>query len=210
MNNAFSIKESLSFGWNTLKGRAGFFIGAIAIVGIILITSGALLTPQHGGNALFTILNFIISVLVDMGLVAIMLAAHENAATAELKMLWAPHPFWKYLGASILVGIVVFIGFILLIVPGIIASLGLMFTKYLVMDRKLGPVEAMKESWRITKGNRLHLLGFVLTLVGLNILGVIALLVGLLVTIPLTLLATVHVYRALEHAAHEVAAPLSA
>jgi uncharacterized membrane protein len=43
-----------------------------------------------------------------------------------------------------------------------------------------------------------------LALTLLNIVGVLLLLVGLLVTVPVTILATAHAYRALEHAASEV------
>ena len=65
-------------------------------------------------------------------------------------------------------------------IPGIIASLGLGFATYLVVDRGMQPVASLKESWRITKGNkwRIFLLGLALT--GVNILGALALVVGLL------------------------------
>ena len=81
--------------------------------------------------------------------------------------------------------------------PGIIFMLMFMFVMFIVIDRGLGPVEAMKESARITRGYKWQLLGFVLVLALINVLGMLALLVGLFVTIPVTSLAFAHAYRAL-------------
>jgi uncharacterized membrane protein len=84
-----------------------------------------------------------------------------------------------------------------LIIPGIILSMGLAFVPYLVVDRGLGPIEAIKESWRITKGHKWQLLLLFLALLGLNLLGLVALLIGIFVTVPITMLAFAHAYRTL-------------
>ena len=194
MNNPFSIKESFSFAWKTFTSRPWFLIAAVA--GMVLISLIASYIP---------LVSIVVGILVDMGLVAFALAAYEDVHALEWKTLWAPHPFWQYVGATMLTALIVLVGIILLIIPGIIAMVGLMFVKYLVMDRQLGPVEAIKESWRITKGNRWNLFGFMLVVMLLNIAGALAFMVGLLVTVPLTMLAMVYAYRTLEHEAHEVA-----
>ena len=77
------------------------------------------------------------------------------------------------------------------------ASAALMFSTYSVIDRALRPVAAWKESLRITKGSRLRILGFMLIALVMNMLGAIAFLVGLLVTIPLTMIGFMHIYRTL-------------
>ena len=104
-------------------------------------------------------------------------------------------PFWRFLGAHILTVIAVVLGFLVLVVPGIILAIGLSFVPYLVVDRGLGPIEALKESWRITKGHKWQLLLLFLALVGINLLGVLALIVGIFVTVPITMLAFAHAYR---------------
>ena len=55
--------------------------------------------------------------------------------------------------------------------PGIIFALMFMFSTFIVIDRELGPIEAMKESHRITHGHKWKLLGFSLLLVLINLLG---------------------------------------
>ena len=69
---------------------------------------------------------------------------------------------WKQFGialvATILMYIVTTIGFFLLIIPGIIASLGLMFYAYFVYDQNSGIIESLKKSWELTDGYKGRLL----------------------------------------------------
>jgi len=62
-------------------------------------------------------------------------------------------------------------GMILLVVPGIIFGLGFAFTSMIIVVEELGPIAAMKRSWKLTKGKRWRILGLEL-LVGLIGLGV--------------------------------------
>ena len=95
----------------------------------------------------------------------------------------------------------------MLIVPGVIWAIKYQFFAYLIVDKKMGPWEAIQKSGEMTAGNKgnLFLLGLILALI--NIAGAICLLVGLFATIPTTMLAIVYVYRKL---LGEVAAPVPA
>src|SRR5262249_10203656 len=130
----------------------------------------------------------------------------DNLDSVDIKDLWHPQQFWYYVGAAILSGIIIAVGFVLLIIPGIVLAIMFMFVGYLVIDRKMGPVEALRASKRITTGHKWDLLLLMFAVIGINILGILCLLVGLLVTIPITLLSMVHAYRTLEHKASEVVA----
>jgi hypothetical protein len=55
--------------------------------------------------------------------------------------------------ANLLTFALVMLGFIFLFVPGIIVACRLTFVSYLVMDKKLDPILAVEESWRMTKGH---------------------------------------------------------
>ena len=83
------------------------------------------------------------------------------------------------------------------------------FAMFAVIDRSLGPIEALKESARITEGIRLKIFLFMLAAGAINILGILLLFVGLLVTMPLTSLAMAHAYRLREHSASEMAVSAS-
>lgn len=201
----FSIGSALRFGWETFKTRPWFFVGVSIVIALVYLVVGSIsvgidasLTGSFDETTgAGTAVNWILSTLISMGVVAFYLSAHDNAGAVSLSLLWHPHPFWKYFAATIVVGIAMILGLILLIVPGIIFALMFMFTTFIVIDRELGPIEAMKESMRITRGHKWPLLGFVLVLGLLNVAGAVALGVGLLVSIPVSFLAFVHAYRTL-------------
>jgi hypothetical protein len=54
--------------------------------------------------------------------------------------------------ASFVLSFIVIIGFILLIVPGVYFALRFQLFGFLIVDKGLGPIEALKESWRLTEG----------------------------------------------------------
>ena len=201
----FTVGSALNFGWETFKQRPWFFIGASVVIVIAYLVVGGVSTgidAALGGSSeeptlIGSSVNFGLSTLVGMGAIAFYLAAHDNPDTVELSALWHPQPFLRFLGASILTGLAVGIGFVLLVVPGIIALLFFMFTTLIVIDRGLGPIEAMQESMRIGRGFRWPLLGLIVLLALILIVGAVALLVGLLVAMPVTTLAFVHAYRVL-------------
>ena len=207
--NEFSVAGCIRFGWETFKKRPWFLIGVTALFLVASWVAGAV-GGAFGNNGLPAaaggIVNAGLSMLLSMGITAFFLHANDAIENVPVGDLWHPRPFWKFVGATILSGIVIVVGLLLLIVPGIIFSLMFLFTSYIVIDRNLGPVKAMKESKRITKGHRGKLLGLLLAVAGLNILGIMVIVVGLLVSIPVTSLAMMHAYRTLTRMAPPAAA----
>lgn len=65
--------------------------------------------------------------------------------------------------ANLLVTALVILGFFALIIPGIILACRLVFVSYIVMDKKLDPIEAVELSWKLTKGHgwQIFLMGIV-------------------------------------------------
>lgn len=81
--------------------------------------------------------------------------------------------------ANLLVGALVALGIFALIIPGIIIGCRLAFVAYLVMDKKLDPIEAVETSWRLTRGHgwTIFFMGFVSFFIA--IFGMILLFVGI-------------------------------
>lgn len=205
-----SIGECIRFGWETFKKRPWILIGAFLLVVVISAIPGILSPhaeigpdghiiphPPTTWGLLMTLASIVISFFVGLGLTTFSLRAHDDIATVQISDLWNPQPFWRFVGGEILAALTIFVGFLLLIVPGIIASIGLSFVPFLLVDRPIGPIDSLKESWRITKGHKWQLFLLSLTLVALNFVGVLALVVGIFVTVPITLLAFAHAYRTL-------------
>jgi len=92
--------------------------------------------------------------------------------------------FWENYLNSILANLMVFalvvLGLFALIVPGIIIGCRLAFTGYIVMDKKLDPIEAVELSWKLTKGHgwTIFLMGFVSFFI--LMFGLILMIVGIL------------------------------
>ena len=65
--------------------------------------------------------------------------------------------------ANLLVFALIILGLFALIVPGIIIACRLAFVSYIVMDKKLDPIEAVELSWKLTKGHgwQIFFMGFV-------------------------------------------------
>ncbi len=82
--------------------------------------------------------------------------------------------------SSLLTISIIVIGFIFLIIPGIIFACRLAFVPYLVMDKKLDPIKAVEESWRLTRGYGWRIFGMALLAIPIAILGLIMLVVGII------------------------------
>ena len=65
--------------------------------------------------------------------------------------------------ANLLVFALVVLGLFALIIPGIIIGCRLAFVTYIIMDKKLDPIEAVEMSWRLTRGHgwKIFFMGFV-------------------------------------------------
>lgn len=83
--------------------------------------------------------------------------------------------------ANLLVIAIVMAGILFFIVPGIIFACKLAFVPYLIMDKKMETVDAVKTSWDMTKGNTLNIFLIGLLAIPIFLLGLLLLVVG---TIP--------------------------
>jgi uncharacterized membrane protein len=191
----FSATEALRFGWTTFWKRPVLFVLFTAVLGVVSYAIGGD-TQAHGAYELLTLLaSMIVAVFLDMGATAFALKAYDDLENVSLIDLWHPDDFWHYVVASILVGIVVGIGLFLLVIPGVVAALALFFVKFLIIDKHLGPVDAFRESVRMTRGHRFELFVLCLLIALIYIVSALLFGIGLFVALPVTTLAAVYAYR---------------
>ncbi|MCL1957139.1 MAG: hypothetical protein FWF63_07435 [Fibromonadales bacterium] len=94
---------------------------------------------------------------------------------------------------TILISIILTIGYILFIIPGVILTLMLLPAPFLVIDRDMGPISAIKESFRITSGHKMDL--FVGLCVSITVAVYLSTpIISLVFTIPMMLLIYVYPY----------------
>ena len=197
----FSKKEAVNLGFELSKKNILFFIGIFVIVAAVFAVSETLQLSSATktgfvGYGLINIISFIVNLIIGMGLIKISLGFIDKKKP-RFSDLFYIKPFWYFLLGSLIRGIITCIGFILLIIPGIVFSIRLQFVTYLIIDKNMHPVDAIKKSWEMTRKNTWNLFFFGILLALINILGALVLLVGLFITVPLTMLATTFVYRKL-------------
>lgn len=109
----------------------------------------------------------------------------------------------KYWGVSVLstllVGLCVLGGTVLLVIPGIIVSFGLYFASYVVADNpELSATEVIKKSWNLTKGYKMDLFVFGLSFMGWTILASFTLGLLYIWLMPYMMVATTLFYEELK------------
>ena len=200
----FSIGECIRYGWETFKKRPWFFVGATVITGLLSTISSSIAQGTwdlHSPPLVIAAANigdFFVQCLIYMGLYKLSLKAIDSAEHLSFTDLWTPQHLGSFAFTTIVYGLMVFVGFILFIIPGVILMLTFFFPFYPIVDRGLGPWQALTYSKRITYGHRWQLLLFFLTCILLILAGALALLIGLFIVLPVTALATARVYRVLE------------
>ena len=100
--------------------------------------------------------------------------------------------------AAILMGLIIFGGTLLLILPGIYFAIKLTFVPFLVIDKRLSPMQAIQRSWDMTKGHELMIVGFFLVGILIGIAGLLALIVGVFVAIVWLSIAYASLYHAID------------
>jgi uncharacterized membrane protein len=195
MQPAFTIKEAVSFGWKKTLEHWGFL--ALLTLGFFVISMviGGAAEEESAFSFIFEIANVFVSYLAMYTFVRIGLRIYRGEAIAARDVFdinW--QTFGLFILSALVSLIVTGIGFILLIIPGVILTVRLGFSGFALLDQGLGPIEAIKKSWAMTRGYFWKLFGFSIVLGLINILGALALGIGLLITTPLCLIATVYAY----------------
>ena len=194
------VSSSYGNGWGKLWKYflELFLIGIIGLVIGIPSGIGGWTRDAVGTVTILGILGFIYSILVigptDYGVSFAYLKAARGDKLEIKNMFEAFRNYWNAVLANVLVSVIVIIGFALLIIPGIIFACKLAFTPYLVVDRKMGVIEAVKESWRMTNGHAWKV--FLIGLLGIpiSIAGLICFGVGIIVSIMWISLAIASLY----------------
>lgn len=198
---SFSKSEAISFGFKTTKENIYFLIIVLIISFVINVLPGAISSslPNNASllGFLISLVGWGIQLVVGLGMVHIALKLVDGKKTTYSDLFKHSHLLIPYLFASILYGLIVAAGFILLIIPGIIWAIKFQYFTYFMVDQGLGPIDALKKSASVTKGTKWNLFLLRILLGLINILGALCFGIGLLITIPLGMLAEAHVFRKL-------------
>lgn len=135
---------------------------------------------------------------VNYGVAYAYAKAARNDRVDVMDMFEAFRTYLNAVLANVLVTVIVVIGFFLLIVPGIIFACKLVFTPYLVVDRKMSAIDAIQESWRMTTGHAWTVFFIGLLSIPIVIAGLLCFIVGVVISIMWTMMAFAALYHAVD------------
>ena len=205
----FDIGEAVAAGWQRFWPN---ILPMAAFALIVWAVNGVFQILQRDANAgvrfVLSLISFVISQLVAIGWIKIALDITDGRPVNAQAVIDKFRLVLPYLVAALVYAVMVGLGLILLIVPGIILAIVFAFYGFHIVDTgSTNPVEALRRSADITRGHRWQLFLFGLLLLGINILGILLLIIGVLITSGISLLAVAHVYRRLVPAPAAAAAP---
>jgi uncharacterized membrane protein len=196
----FSINEIIRQSWQSFVTHWGVMLGAIGVM-LVLNIAFSFATEQVGeksiGAVVITLFSIAVSIVVQLGLYRMWLDMVRGKEARIEQMFTEYQAAFRYIGATIIYMVIVAIGFILLIVPGVIFAIKYGYYGYAIVDRNLGVRDSLKLSAKITEGAKWQILGLWVLMVCLIIISIIPLGLGLIVTVPMAMVLSAIVYNTL-------------
>ena len=182
MENKQIMKEAQE----SLKGKWGVSIAACLIVTIITILvsfiGGSIINEDWGGN----ILSLLIVPPMGVGMALFFLNLYDGNKP-EIRTVFKPFKeVWlNSVLAYFLMIVIILIGSILFIIPGIIASLMFSQVFYIIAeDNKIDPYNALVKSKKLMEGNKWKLFKIILIIILLAIVCILTLGIGFIWLAP--------------------------
>jgi uncharacterized membrane protein len=219
---ALNVGEAFAWAWNKFSKNAAALIVPALVYGVILgILVGAVyglafaLAPtqtyeSYGTNysyeASFGFASFLVLIvgyIILMVVAAAMQSAYlgglldiANGQPVTIGSFFKPRNVGSVIVASLIIGIAAGI-LSFCFIGGIAVSLFTLFATVIIVDRNASPIDAIKQSFEITKNNFVPVILALLVIYAITIVGTLACLVGLVVAIPVAALFLVYTYRKL-------------
>ncbi|WP_416666755.1 hypothetical protein [Egbenema bharatensis] len=198
----------LSRGWELFKRNVGGFIGFAVLLGginigfmvLIAMVDPAAGDPEQPPSAIASLINGIstvISIPLQAGFYVVAFKLVKQRPTTFSDFFRGFNDFLQLFLASLVSGIFIILGFLLLIIPGIYLAVAYSFVVPLVIERKMEFWEAMETSRKVITKQWFAFFGLGVLMFFINLAGAIACGLGLLITIPLTYCTYTAAYEAI-------------
>ena len=197
----FTATGAIKAGWQLAKKNWIILIGIILGYVIISCLVSFLLSSSQWLNQLVSI---VIGAVFGAGYAKMCLDANDETELTFSSFTEGVKSTVPYFVANLLCGIMAMVGFCLFVIPGlwVMARFGL--ASYIAVDRpELGGVGALKESFRLTKGNDIPMIGLIFLELLVVVVGLICLLVGAFYAAVVCTLASVAAYRMLSYGSYD-------
>lgn len=205
----FTIGGLLSEAWQLTKGTKGIIIGGFVVFYLAIFVASFIIGGVLGIFSMFS--ENLVLIIISQLLTTIFASAVSYPFIAGLNMIGirraAGQPFsfneifshfgrtLPLLGVAVLMMLLIYLGMILLLIPGIYLAVAYMLAIPLVVERGLSPWQAMEASRKAITQHWFKVFGLFLLLGLIVSISAIPLLIGLVWTIPLFVVAMGVLYR---------------
>lgn len=205
----FSIGQLISEAWLLVRGTKGIIIAGFVVFYVAMFIASFIIGAVLNVFSIFS--ENIVLIIAAQFLTTILASAVTYPFLAGLSMVGirraAGQPFsfndiFSYFGralplliTAIVMMILVYIGFILLIIPGLYLSVAYMLAMQLVVERGLSPWQALETSRKAISQHWFKCFGLFLLLGLIVIISAIPLGIGMVWSIPLFVIACGVLYR---------------
>jgi len=221
----FSKKEAIGAGWELMKKHFGFMILAYGVIMVTVLLQSNIEQVIGPGVISFNIaiISYLLLFLLIIGLMKILLKLYDGNKTELADLFNNYEQYFNFIICFLLVSfltigipiifisgivmafqyqslfgtLIMTIGLVFSAILGIVFGLRYQFATYLVIDKNMKPLEAMKKSGKITYGHKMNLLLFWFVSLGMIILGLLCCCIGILPARILLSFAYIHIYRKL-------------
>ena len=179
------VGSAISYGWKKFSENVGPFLILMLVVFLVTLVLGIIrtaVTPSDDGfgvllvSLAISIIVYVISMIVQAGVYRAGLGVTKGVAPS-VNQLTETENIGTYILTSILVGIGLFIGLVLCIIPGIIWLILTAYAPIIALDKGSDPIEAIKESYNHVKNNFgqvfvILLVSYIVYVIGICLCGV--------------------------------------
>ena len=191
------ISELKTKARESLKGKWGSTIAVFLIYGILsgigsslsskyeMVDGQLVNTASPTLSIIGSVISIVVTCLLALGYYSYFLKISRNEKPGVDELFSKAGMFFRCLAATILIGLIVFAGCLVLIVPGIILALCYSMTYYIMVDdEKISPVEAMKKSREMMRGHKGEFFLLLLSFIGWALLSILTCLILLIWLVP--------------------------
>lgn len=211
-NNCFFLKKIFNAGWSTFVDNLGFLtklsliLTGLGIISFLLVLFFQTIVDEiQWLKFLYIFLVALISIIMVifyMQAIKMSLDLLERKPFVIKDFFSVPKNILPFIIGLFLCSLIAQAGTLLLIVPGIIWSLKFSMVPFLIVDKNLSAVEALKESARLTQGVKLKLLGFWMVIGCLSLLTFIP--VVMFLCLFFVMLCFANIYAQLKDSSREI------
>lgn len=202
-DRSIDLAPLFKYSFRKFREHTSFIIGVTItylVLGIVPQLYMLTYAPQEPAlsDQIFSIIVLLIQLFIALGFIKIMLFLVDPGKPVDISdLLSNGQAFFSYVVAYFMFMIALFVGFALLIIPGIYLYIRLQFYPYFIIEHGDPSYIALQKSWYATESMELELLLFGICVVFINIIGILCLGFGIIFTYPLTTMATAIVYKGL-------------